>query len=456
MSNNQKITMSNKWLVNYIKNIFSTLTVLMLLLVAVDKIDHEIRGIYSRLLLYIVFIALSLLVVLNLRLIFIKLIILAKWGITAMISVIKTGKLFVGKIVEIEKKNQVRLEKRTAKSEEKIKVKRKKVYFLSLIYIFWKKSVIKYGLAPFVLFLLGVWLANMSLGLKGERSNVIVQNLGWNSFSYLKAGELVAGEIISGEFTAKNNNLGIVTVRFDTSNRVNNDILKFRVKENGNAQWYYSNDYQTKVFTNDNFFPFGFPKISNSMGKIYQWEIESVNGKKGDAVMLSKNEPVLQVKYEFIQKEIASSPKTFTLFLIKRVGDIINNTEYLPLLAVFFSPFIVYLIGIIFSLGVNVRRLILVLILFLVVLNIFSQEPGNDYVFATITLLWLIANFIFGLKGKISVILGLTFLLLTPIFLSAGNELLSERIAIWAYLFLLNGVILISCEKTPEENVETR
>jgi len=110
--------------------------------------------------------------------------------------------------------------------------------------------------------------------------------------------------------------------------------------------------------------------------------------------------------------------------------------------------------GIVLSSGVKIRDLILVLILSLVVLYIFSQEPENDYIFATVTLLWLITNFIFHIKGKISVILGLGFLILTSIYMAVSNEFLSERVAIWAYLFLLNGVILISCEKNPKESIE--
>lgn len=458
--------MNKKRLVGYLMKFFSTAAMTMFLLVVAERFGYGIRGVSFKLLRHSALIAFFLLIVLNLRLVLLKLMVLAEWGIKALISVVGIGGRWAGKIIRSKKNIESGLAGKTVKSERKTQVKKETFRFSVFFRRFCgagnkdanknkPKGLIKYGLIPLILFLLGIKLTLLSIELKGERFNVVVQNLGWNSLSYLKASELMAGEIISGEFTAKNNNLGTVAIRFDTLKRINNDALRFKIKEKGSTQWYYNNDYQTQVFSPDQLFPFGFPKISDSAGRIFQWEIESVSGKEGNAIKLSRLEPVLQIKYEFVQRELIKNPKAFIIFSIKRFGDIINS-EYLPLLVIYFSPFFVYLIGIVFTSGINARDLILALLVFLIVANISDVGPGNDYVFGTISILWLVINFIFGLKGKLSVVLGLIFLLLTAIFLSVGNELLSERIAIWAYLFLLAGVILISCEKTSEEHVETK
>ena len=60
--------------------------------------------------------------------------------------------------------------------------------------------------------------------------------------------DLFAGNQISQEFQSPYDNLGIVSLRFKTFNRINNDTLTFRLKEKDNPNWLYSAYYKTDQF----------------------------------------------------------------------------------------------------------------------------------------------------------------------------------------------------------------
>ena len=81
-------------------------------------------------------------------------------------------------------------------------------------------------------------------------------------FTSFKTGELLSGDTIRGEFRAKDNNLGIISIRFSTFNRISSDVFTFRIKEKGKKEWYYVNAYKSKEFGGYDLFPFGFPIIS--------------------------------------------------------------------------------------------------------------------------------------------------------------------------------------------------
>jgi len=81
-----------------------------------------------------------------------------------------------------------------------------------------------------------------------------------NEFQNFKNKELLKGEKLIGEFKTKNDRLGIVSVLFNTHNKINDDYLQFSIKEKDGVDWYYSNKYKVDQFQNNQYFPFGFPE----------------------------------------------------------------------------------------------------------------------------------------------------------------------------------------------------
>ena len=134
------------------------------------------------------------------------------------------------------------------------------------------------------------------------------------------SGELLQGQKISGTFTAQANNLGLVAVRFFNFNRINSDIVTFRLKRSDGST-YYENSYSTNQFLPNNLFTFGFPIISDSVNKKYSFEVESQKGTVGDAITLSTTEPAVMLRHTYDKQAIKHDPKIALEFLLKKIAN---------------------------------------------------------------------------------------------------------------------------------------
>lgn len=165
----------------------------------------------------------------------------------------------------------------------------------------------------------------------------IFQPLDKTSLSSYPQKELLKGEIVTGNFQAVSNFLGIVSVRFQTFSRINSESLTFRLKQKEDVNWYYSKIYKTDQFQNNQFFTFGFPIISDSAGKEYLFEIESENGRTGDGVTVSTEEPVLELQYKYDRSELFNDLRVLLPFIINKIkysfvlGDILLSLPVLLL-----------------------------------------------------------------------------------------------------------------------------
>ncbi len=146
---------------------------------------------------------------------------------------------------------------------------------------------VKWGVIP--LFLFSIWAAgSVYESIRVDTSfTVITQNFNRSNFNIYNTDELLKGHKIEASFQPNYNYLGIVAVRFNTFMRINNDSVIFKIKESNNRKWLYEGTYRVNQFQPHGLFTFGFPVIYDSKGKTYIIEIESVKGKKRDAVALS-------------------------------------------------------------------------------------------------------------------------------------------------------------------------
>lgn len=139
--------------------------------------------------------------------------------------------------------------------------------------------------------------------------------------------ELYKNDVVRGTFTSQYPHLGIVSIRFRTYYRINNDKLIFRLREKGSGVWYYENSYNTDQFQPNTLFPFGFPIIDDSKGKKYEFEIESISGGYDNAVSVNSDRPFLVSKYKYAFKEILSNRLVFKEFFINKIKGLITDTD---------------------------------------------------------------------------------------------------------------------------------
>gem|GEM_PF-1986728 len=124
---------------------------------------------------------------------------------------------------------------------------------------------------------------------------VVVENHDWQEIDDLP---LTAGKVRKQTFMARHENLGIVSIKFNTGERVIDDTLEFGIREIGKDDWYYRNVYKTDQFRNLEYFPFGFPEIAGSKGKEYELVVRSLGGTEDRRVILTRNGGFL-TKYAF-------------------------------------------------------------------------------------------------------------------------------------------------------------
>jgi hypothetical protein len=166
-----------------------------------------------------------------------------------------------------------------------------------------------------------------------------------NEVSELPNGEIYQGTKIVAEFTATENNLGIIGFRFWTYYRLNDDYLIFRIREKNSLDWYYQNRYKADQFQPNQYFTFGFPVIENSKGKQYVFQIESSQGRPGIAVGVSEIDPVFITKFKYPRDLITSSTSQFLWFVRTKLINLLTKAEFKASSFIYLIPFLLYLLS---------------------------------------------------------------------------------------------------------------
>ena len=326
-------------------------------------------------------------------------------------------------------------------------------------------KIVIWIIIPFLLFYIGINLTFRDVYKTNNGLLVLIQKNSISDLLNWKETELLAGEKVDGQFTASENNLGIVAVRFHTYARINDDKVIFRIKEVGAPDWYYQNEYNVDQFQPDDLFTFGFPIIKQSKGKEYQFEVESKYGEPGNAVAISSLDPVFIEKYKFFKDDLIkdktdlyhfSGQKLLRLyddelvqFSIKKTINIFTDFDFLiKALYIYFMPFIFYVLWMkvirkYYAKWYYLSFLSLVGIL----IEIFLLKVPSDYAYIGMVIFWIYTIYKYKLSVEVSFGITLFMLLCSPAFLYLGFEMIATRFAAWTFLFFLIVVAQTILEK---------
>lgn len=180
-------------------------------------------------------------------------------------------------------------------------------------------------------FLLILVLIKNIRNIQDYNPTVIIKNHSW---IFQKNEDIPTNNKVFAEFKAKNDNLGIVSIKFSTDNKVNNNYLQFKIREKGKNDWYYSNKYNVDQFQNYQYFPFGFPEISDSKGKTYQIEIDLPKEKIKDSIQIITNNPFLS-KYSFPKKYLLQNKYKIIPFIFNKITSYFTNINSFKYLLIF-------------------------------------------------------------------------------------------------------------------------
>ncbi len=264
-----------------------------------------------------------------------------------------------------------------------------------------------------------------------------------------RSGELIKGDIVSGTIRSKHPRLGQILVRFNNNEHDSEDVVLFRIKEEGRSDWHYQVKIKTDQFQPGALFPFGFPVIENSRGKTYYFEIESLNGEQGRGISLDSRTPLFTARSVFTKSDLLSDPKRAIYFVFSKIVSL----WYFPAIVIYvFYPFVFFLFlfyfsdhGISFSLpfwsgGVTVSLLKQQISFFAVVVIIFYTvlfvRGVEDIVLISVGLTFLIYSHKYRHEPRISLFFASLLLFFSLLSLVFAQVVTANLLAIWAYTFV--------------------
>jgi len=347
---------------------------------------------------------------------------------------------------------------------------------------FSKNKFIKFIIVPLILLVLWFGLTFLYIIHLDTAFSLLSYNLPKTDFTHLPIGKLQKGNFVSGKFTAREDNLGILSLRFETFFRPaykNEDSLLFQIKEKNAEGWYYENKYRDGMIYELPFFPFGFPIIPDSRGKIYEFKITSLKGDEYNSVAISNRWQNIAAKYKFNKNEILQSNNSFLQFSFKKFTSSFESIDVLFSSFVYLLPLLFYLM-LLSPLGKYFEKPISfigqkfssfsesaffkfllpsskasqrfsivifdVILLGAVLIDGLYLRLGNDFVYLLVPILWIFVQRYFRFTSRKTFIVGISMLLFPPVFLQFNLGQIAENMAVWAYLFLVAGTIQILLE----------
>jgi len=341
---------------------------------------------------------------------------------------------------------------------------------------------IKFVVIPLFLLLLWFGLTFLYIIHLDTAFSLLSYNLPKNVFTHLPKDKLQKGDFISGEFLATENNLGILSLRFETFFRPayqNEDVLLFQIRQKGAKDWYYQNKYRDGLVYDVPFFPFGFPIINDSGGRIYEFRITSLKGDEYNSVSVSNRWQNIAAKYKFTKHELLQSNASLLMFSVKKFFSSLQTIDVLFSSFVYLLPLLFYLMllsplrkylekpflfvsrkfsdfgrstflkFLLPSFKATQRFKIVIfdaILVGVVLIDGLYLQLGNDFVYLLVPILWIFIQRHFGFTSKKTFIVAIGFLLFAPVSLQFNLGQIAENMTVWAYLFLVAGTIQILME----------
>lgn len=279
--------------------------------------------------------------------------------------------------------------------------------------------------------LIAIWLfaSGQAITKSGISLNTLEISHHSQDFITKPTSQLFQGQKIIGRFTAKDNNLGQLAVRFTSNYKQPSDHIIFRLKPENDDQWYYQAEYNTDQFQDNQLFPFGFPLIEQSKGQSYIFEIESLSGStESGQIGISQENPPFTSRYTF-------SPKTayqVSTVILKKSINITNNTNILINGFVYVAPVIYLLLA---TYSKNHILLILTPVIFITIDIIVFNFEHSAFFWVSLILVSMCCR---HYRIRPDVISKFTFLLLIaiPISLLLFDESITEKLSYWFIVLL--------------------
>jgi len=268
------------------------------------------------------------------------------------------------------------------------------------------------------------------------------------------------GGVVSGTFTAQENYLGVVTVRFDKKEQLSGDSI-FRIKNVLDDDWYHTATISAEQYYTLPFYSFGFPVIEKSKNQTYQFQIKLLSVDRGLA--LSRQEPVFVSNYAYPKEILLGNFGLLKDFAQKKIDYYFSTQNYWKVFFVYSLPLLLYLLYILAlhrfisdknknrfeKIFKNFAKPTIITILVAMAIDIFVIRKYTNSTTSWLTLLWILGVISYRLEAKYSFGFALIFLTFCPFLLVVPMDWVAEKSAIWAYMMLIVGTLQLIFESSP-------
>lgn len=151
-------------------------------------------------------------------------------------------------------------------------------------------------------------------------------------------------------FVSNEDNLGIVSIRFNTFERINQDTLQFKIKEIDSNEWLSVTEHTVAQFQPGELFPFGFPIQAESKGKKYLIELHSSFGADGNSVALDTKKPAMTLTHKFFKEDLSRNPRILRMIALRTsvallqqiVREVLTSHYFLLVMSFYVCSFFFY------------------------------------------------------------------------------------------------------------------
>lgn len=306
-------------------------------------------------------------------------------------------------------------------------------------HIIYSKRIVKFLLIPVTLFIFWI-LASIVLVYYPPSFSVVSKYHSRSDIQNFSDKKILKGDKINGSVNASENNFGILVIRFNPSTAVpykDEDRLLFRLKEKGSDRWLVENSYKSGLINEVPFFPFGFPKMKNSKGKTYQFQIESLKGNNLNALSLSSENPVIESQYQFSKSVIFNDIGSFENFMAMKLSNFLADTNSILLSFPYFLPFIIY----VFLLFLQKSSPSIFYVVLLSMITDVLTNYRTVYFAGEIILIfaWVFCLIRYKLSSSISFFFSVIFVLFALSGIVLSQPLVLQKASEWTYYLLVVG-----------------
>lgn len=208
--------------------------------------------------------------------------------------------------------------------------------------VLYKKIVIRWVVFPTLLFIFSIGILVSNILFYDISPSILSFNHNSRDDFQTNFKSIENGDELTGSFTAVEDNLGILTLQFNSLSPVKG-TLQFSLHDQNNMMIAY-NEYDTRGLYYLNEYPFGFPIIEDSKGKTFYFTIVFFADNKEAQEGLKINESNLITKYKFSSKEVVKNPDLLVNFITKKIIYTLSLDGQTKFYFLYFLPFTILIV----------------------------------------------------------------------------------------------------------------